>query len=96
MQIRNAVVEYDLEEAGEMLDISPIVLRRAVDAEYLQCYYRRGRNDYRFHEASLRANQELLSEADYRTALLSMFSVSEVPTEPDAQEADPASKPSDP
>ena len=90
------MVEYDLEEAGEMLDISPTVLRRAVDAEYLQCYYRRGRNDYRFHEASLRANQELLSADAYRTALLSMFSVSEVPTEPDAPKADPPSEPSDP
>ena len=96
MQIRNAVVEYDLEEAAEMLDISPTVLKRAVDAEYLQCYYRRGRNDYRFHEASLRANQELLSEDDYRSELLSTFSVSEVTTEPDAPEADPPSKPSDP
>ena len=30
-----------------MLDISPTVLKRAVEAEYLQCYYRRGKNDYR-------------------------------------------------
>ncbi|RKU07606.1 hypothetical protein C6503_24275 [Candidatus Poribacteria bacterium] len=96
MQIRNAVVEYDLEEAGKMLDISPTVLKRAVDAEYLQYYYRRGKNDYRFHEASLRANKELLSEDDYRTELLKTFSVSEATTVPDAQETDPPSKPSDP
>ena len=96
MQIRNAVVEYNLEEAAAMLDISPTVLKRAVDAEYLQCYYRRGKNDYRFHEASLRANKELLSEDGYRTELLKMFSVSEATTEPDVSEADPSSKPSDP
>ena len=96
MQIRNAVVEYDLEEAAVMLDISPTVLKQAVDAEYLQCYYRRGKNDYRFHEASLRVNQELLSQDDYRAELLDTFSVSEATTEPDAPEADPPSKPSDP
>ena len=96
MQIRNAVVEYDLEEAAAMLDISPAVLKRAVEAEYLQCYYRRGKNDYRFHEASLRANKELLSQDDYRTELLNTFSVSETTTEPDASKADPPSKPSDP
>ena len=96
MQIRNAVVEYDLEEAAAMLDISPPTLKRAVDAEYLHCYYRRGKNDYRFHEASLRANKELLSQDDYRAELLSTFSVSEATTEPDAPEADSPSKPSDP
>ena len=36
MQIRNAVVEYDLEEAAEMLDISPEVLKWAVNAGHLQ------------------------------------------------------------
>ena len=96
MQIRNAVVEYDLKEAAAMLDISPTVLKRAVAAEYLQCYYQRGKNDYRFHEASLRANKELLLQDDYRAELLNMFSVSETPTEPDAPEADSPSKPSDP
>ena len=96
MQIRNAVVEYDLEEAAVMLDISPEVLKRAVDAEYLQCYYRRGKNDYRFHEASLRANKELLSEDGYRAELLKTFSVSETTTESDVLEADALSKPSDP
>ena len=96
MQIRNAVVEYNLEETAAMLDISPKVLKRAVDAEYLQCYYKRGKNDYRFHEASLRANKELLSEDDNRTELLKTFSVSEATTAPDVSEADPPSKPSDP
>ena len=96
MQIRNAVVEYDLKETAAMLDISPVVLKWAVDAEHLQCYYRRGKNDYRFHEASLRANKELRSQGDYRTELLNAFSVSEITTEPDASEADPPSKPSDP
>lgn len=96
MQIRNAVVEYDLAEAAAMLDISPTALKRAVEAEYLHCYYRRGKNDYRFHEASLRANKELLSQNDYRAELLNTFSVSETTTEPDAPEADPPSKPSAP
>lgn len=95
MQIRNAVVEYNLEEAAARLDISPAVLKWAVNAEHLQCYYQRG-NAYWFHEASIYANQELLSQEVYLTELLSTFSLSEATTEPDAQEADPPSKPSDP
>jgi hypothetical protein len=90
------VVEYNLAEAASMLDISAEVLKWAVNAEHLQCYYRLGKNDYRFHEASLRANKELLSQDDYLTELLDAFSLSETTTEPDAPEADPPSKPSDP
>ena len=77
MQIRNAVVEYDLEETAEMLDISPEVLKWAVNAGHLQCYYHLRQTDYRFHEASLRANKELLSQDDYRNALLNAFSPTE-------------------
>ena len=65
MQIRHTVVEYDLEEAAAMLDISPADLKKAVEAGHLQCYYRRGKDDYRFHEASLRVNQDLLSQKNY-------------------------------
>ena len=96
MQIRNAVVEYNLEEAAATLDISPEVLKWAVDAEHLQCYYRLGKNDYRFHEASLRANKDLLLHDAYLTALLNAFSLSEATTEPDARETGPPLKPSDP
>ena len=96
MQIRNAVVEYNLEEAAATLDLSPEVLKWAVDAEHLQCYYRLGKNDYRFHEASLRANKELLGHADYLTDLLTAFSLSDASTGANTQEADPPSKPSDP
>lgn len=95
MQIRNAVVEYNLEEAAARLDISPAVLKWAVNAEHLQCYYQRGKV-YWFHEASICANQELLSQEDYLTELLSTFSLSETTTVPDVQAADPPSKPSDP
>ena len=71
------MVEYNLEEAAAMLGISPADLKKAVDAGYLQCYYQRGKNDYRFHEASLRVNKDLLSEKDYLTAVLN--------TNPDAE-----------
>ena len=91
MQIRNAVIEYNLDEAAGLLNISPEVLKWAADAGHLQYYYRLSENDYRFHEASLRANKELLSEENYRTQLLNAFSASEATTE-----ADPPSKPSDP
>ena len=94
MQIRNAVVEYDLAEAAAMLDISPAVLKWAVNAEHLQCYYQHGKI-YWFHEASICANQELLTQGDYLTELLNAFSLSETTTEPDAQKADPPSKPSE-
>ena len=96
MHIRNAVVEYNLEEAAATLDISPEVLKWAVDAEHLQCYYRLGKSEYRFHEASLRANKELLLQDNYLTELHKAFSLSETPTASDVQKADPPSKPSDP
>ncbi len=96
MRIRHAVVEYDLEEAAAMLDISPADLKQAVSAGYLQCYYRVGEEDYRFHEASLRANKDLLSEDDYLAKILKADSLSETPTVPDAGEEDPLSTPSDP
>ena len=96
MRIRHAVVEYDLEEAAVMLGISPSDLKQAVSTGHLQYYYRLGEGDYRFHEASLRANKELLSQADYLAKVLSTCSPSKATTEPDASEADPPPKPSDP
>lgn len=76
MQIRHTVVEYDLEETAAMLDISPADLKKAVEAGHLQCYYRRGKDDYRFHEASLRVNKDLLSQKDYLAEVLNTNSVS--------------------
>lgn len=96
MRIRNAVVEYDLEEAAVMLGISPVDLKQAASTGYLQYYYRLGEDEYRFHEASLRANKDLLSQEDYLAKVLSTCSSSETTTEPDASEADPPSTPSDP
>ncbi len=96
MQIRNVVVEYTLKEAAAMLNISPADLKQAVSAGHLQYYYRLGEDNYRFHEASLRANKDLLSEENYLAKALSTCSSSEVPTEPDASEEDPPSTPSDP
>ena len=96
MRMRHAVVEYDLEEAAAMLDISPSDLKQAVGAGYLQYYYRLGEGDYRFHEASLRANKDLLSEDDYLAEMLKADSLSEVTTVPDEVEEEPPSTPSDP
>lgn len=96
MRIRHAVVEYDLEEAAAMLDISPADLKQAVSAGYLQCYYQVSEGDYRFHEASLRANKDLLSEDGYLAKILKADSLSETPTGSDTAEEDPPSTPSDP
>ncbi len=76
MQIRHTVVEYDLEETAAMLDISPAALKKAVESGHLQCYYRRGKDDYRFHEASLRVNKDLLSQKDYLAEVLNTDSAS--------------------
>ena len=70
MRIRNAVVEYDLEEAAAMLGISPTDLNQAVSTGHLQYYYRLDEGGYRFHEASLRANKDMLSEKDYLAKVL--------------------------
>ena len=96
MRMRHAVVEYDLEEAAAMLDLSPSDLKQAVSAGYLQCYYQLGEGGYRFHEASLRVNKDLLSEDDYLAEMLKANSLSEVTTVPDEVEEDPPSTPSDP
>ena len=96
MRIRHAVVEYDLEEAAAMLGISPAVLKQAVGTGHLQYYYRLGEDNYRFHEASLRANKDLLSQEDYLTQVLNTSSSSETTTASDASEEDPPSTPSDP
>ena len=96
MRIRHTVVEYDLEEAAAMLGISPGVLKQVVSTGHLQYYYRLGEGEYRFHEASLRANKDLLSQEEYLTKVLSTCSSSETTTEPDTSEEDPPSTPSDP
>lgn len=95
MRIRNAVVEYDLEEAAAMLDISPTDLKQAVRTGHLQYYYRLGEDDYQFHEASLRANKDLLSQEASLTKALSTCSSPTTTPEPDASEEDPPSTPSD-
>lgn len=96
MRIRNAVVEYDLEEAAAMLDISPSDLKQAASAGHLQYYYRLGEDDYRFHEASLRANKDLLSQEGSLTKVLNTCLSSETTMAPDASEEDPPSPSSDP
>ncbi len=72
MQIRHTVVEYNLEETASLLDISPATLKEAVETGHLQCYYRRGKDDYRFHEASIRVNKDLLSQKDYLAEVLNL------------------------
>ena len=96
MRIRHAVVEYDLEETAAMLGISPTDLKQAVSAGHLQYYYRLDEGSYCFHEASLRANKDLLSQEDYLTKALNADPSSDATTEPDASGEDPPSTPSDP
>ena len=65
MRIRALTVEYNLTEAARMLGISDAALKQAVDAGHLRCYYRLGKNEYQFHEASLQTNQELLARKEF-------------------------------
>lgn len=65
MRIRALTVEYNLTEAAQMLGISDAALKQAVDAGHLRCYYRLGKNEYQFHEASLQTNQELLAGKEF-------------------------------
>ncbi len=90
MRIRGYTVEYNLVEAARMLGLSSVVLKRAVDTGHLRCYYRLGKNNYQFHEASLRTNQELLTQKGYLDASLP----AEVTTGPGVRAADPPSRPS--
>lgn len=65
MRIRALTVEYNLTEAARMLGISTAALKQGVDTGHLRCYYRLGKNDYQFHEASLQTNQELLARKEW-------------------------------
>ena len=96
MRIRNTVVEYDLKEAAALLDIPPAALKQAVSAGHLQYYYRLGEDGYRFHEASLRANKDMLSQEATLRKVLSTCSSPEDSTASDASESDPPSTSSDP
>jgi hypothetical protein len=62
MRIRGCTIEYELNEAAKMLDISNNELKQGVEAGYFRYYYQLGARDYRFHEASIVANRELLTQ----------------------------------
>lgn len=88
MRIRHTTVEYDLTEAATMLGISPKDLKQAVDTGRLQYYYRRGKNNYQFHEASLHTNKVLLSRGEYLIDMLTAHLLTEVTTDSDVPEVD--------
>ena len=60
MRIRAGIIEYNLNEAAQMLGLSPTELRRRVKEGNLKYYYQLRAQGYRFHEASLITNRELL------------------------------------
>lgn len=62
MRIRGCVVEYDLSEAARLLGIPPDELEHGVETGCLQYYYRLKAKGYRFHEASILANRERLTQ----------------------------------
>lgn len=61
MRIRGHTIEYDLSEAAKMLGISPNELKRGIESGNLRYYYQLGSKGYRFHEASILTNRELLT-----------------------------------
>lgn len=67
MRIRGCTVEYDLDEAAKMLELSPDELKRRAEAGQLRYYYRLKSQEYRFHDASISANQELLTQHLFTT-----------------------------
>jgi hypothetical protein len=62
MRIRGCTIEYNLHEAAEILKISPEELKQGVEKGRFQYYYCLKSEGYLFHNASLLANQELLSQ----------------------------------
>ena len=60
MRIRGSIIEYNLNEAAQILGLSPIELRRRVKEGNLRYYYQLRSKGYRFHDASLITNRELL------------------------------------
>ena len=95
MQMRHSTVEYNLAEAAMLLGISTATLKQAVDTGHLKCYYKLDRNNYRFHEASLCANKELLAQPDYLADIPITYSHTETTRGLDVPEVDRPSTPSD-
>ena len=60
MRIRGTIIEYDLNEAAKLLEISTDELQRHVEAGSLRYYYQLKSEGYQFHEASIFANRQLL------------------------------------
>jgi len=56
------MVEYSLSEAAKILAISSDELKRGVERGHLRYYYRLRSKGYQFHEASILANRQLLSQ----------------------------------
>ncbi len=67
MRIRGCTIEYNLNEAAKMLKISPDDLRCEVEEGRLRYYYRLKSKDYRFHDASILTNRELLAQGIFTT-----------------------------
>jgi hypothetical protein len=61
MRVRGCTVEYDLNEAAKMLEISSDDLKCGVEDGVFRYYYSLESGGYCFHEASLCANRELLA-----------------------------------
>jgi hypothetical protein len=66
MRIRGSIIEYDLNEAAKLLELSTDELERRVEAGSLRYYYQLKSEGYRFHEASIFANRQLL-EREHRS-----------------------------
>ena len=62
MRIRGCTVEYDLNEAAKILEIPSNALKRGVEEGRLRYYYVLKSKEYRFHEASILMNRELLAQ----------------------------------
>ena len=69
MRIRGCTIEYDLDEAAKILALTPHELRRGVEGGRLQYYYRLKSKGYRFHEASILTNRELLGPRSQPTQI---------------------------
>jgi len=65
MRIRGCTIEYDLTEAAEILKIDAETLKQGVEEGRFQYYYQRKSKGYFFHDASLLANREVLSQRNH-------------------------------
>ena len=57
MRCRGCIIEYDVNEAAKILNITPAILKKSIQQGKFQYWYYDRKDGYKFHNASLENNR---------------------------------------